>query len=263
MNRASKERKDIFTDTLKLTRGHGSYKQSELYNEDDVPNFNEINQEHGPIKRFDKTSVKVINDDTLNVALELVKKGDKPLVLNMASDYKGGGGVRSGSAAQEEELFRRTNYDNCCNQKFYPLSPLQFVVTENVFIVKDQDYKPLKDWEQVDFIAMPGVRKPQLSYDQDDNGNTYVDYYHDTERELMETKIDLIFRYAVLEKYDTLVLGALGCGAFANPVKEVAEMFKSYLEKYKGAFKKVYFAVLSRDDNQNYNVFKSVLCEPC
>jgi len=42
----------------------------------------------------------------------------------------------------------------------------------------------------------------------------------------MVTKIRLILRAAIMKGCKRIVLGALGCGAYANPVQEVAEMFK-------------------------------------
>ena len=56
-----------------------------------------------------ETEIKVINNDCLYEAKNMIDNGLKPAVLNMASFHTPGGGVISGSAAQEENLFRRTN----------------------------------------------------------------------------------------------------------------------------------------------------------
>jgi len=70
--------------------------------------------------------------------------------------------------------------------------------------------------------------------------------------------IDNIFKVSYVKKHDVLILGALGCGAYSNPTREIAQIFKLYLDKYNGCFKTIIFAVLSKDDgsyNNNYNIF--------
>lgn len=79
----------------------------------------------------------------------------------------------------------------------------------------------------------------------------------------MEDKIRQILRALALNKITHCVLGALGCGAFANPPKRVAAAFRKVLkddEECKGLFEGVYFAVLdvSRGEN-NFNIFKAAL----
>ena len=61
-------------------------------------------------KVCDSTVIKVYNCDTLVGTKRMIDQGMKPLVLNMASNFVPGGGVRKGSRAQEECLFRRSNY---------------------------------------------------------------------------------------------------------------------------------------------------------
>ncbi len=141
---------------------------------------------------------------------------------------------------------------HCSNKAFYPLEPEHFVVTEGVTVFKDEDHGLLKEPAEFDFISMPAVRKPGLIE------GTYMD---DSEAESMKRRIDLIFRYAALESYDTLILGALGCGAFGNPVKDVAHMFSEAIAEHGGYFKKIVFAVLSSEKNKNYQVFTEVLVE--
>ena len=59
---------------------------------------------------FTSTSVDVVNEDCLFTYQNLVSKGYRPVVLNMANKDNPGGGYRRGDGAQEETLFRRSNY---------------------------------------------------------------------------------------------------------------------------------------------------------
>jgi len=51
-------------------------------------------------------------------------------------------------------------------------------------------------------------------------------YVVEADHEAMVMKIRMILRAAIMKGCKRIVLGALGCGAYANPVQEVAEMFK-------------------------------------
>lgn len=241
----------IYKDTQRLAaQTSTSYKQSEMWDfREDLPPDDALFQE---AERYDQSAViNVVDGDTLTIARSLpYDVEDVPLILNMASDFCPGGGVKKGCRAQEEKLFQRTNYCNCTNGKFYPLGESQFVITEGVLVMKDEDYNVLRDYKSFDFIAMPGVRKPHINADGE--------YEDEDEEQLMKDKIDAIFRYAVYQEKSTLVLGALGCGAFGNPPERVREMFQECIDKYRYYLKNITFAVLSGDKNPNYSVFKSL-----
>lgn len=243
---------NVYKDTQRLAKDTTShnYKQSEKWNfEDDLPPYEELDREV-----YDKPAkVTVVNADTLTTAMELADQGLNPLVLNMASDIHPGGGVAKGSRAQEEELFRRTNYFWCTNKSLYPIKDNEFIITENVAVIKDEDYNRLRDYYQFDFIAMAAVRKPSISYE-----SNRADYMDNEDRELMRAKIDAIFRYAAYQQHESLVLGALGCGAFGNPPYQVCNMFRYAIARYSKCFTQITFAVQSGPGNPNYDVFSSL-----
>jgi len=196
-------------------------------------------------KIFDTTKIDVVNDDVLAVTKHYYDKGErKILVLNLASDRNPGGGVQNGASAQEEELFRRSNYFMCLDNTFYPLDPASVIYTPNVTIVKDKYYEDLIAPFMVSMLAVAAVRKPRLSKDKK---------YSERDYKIMFDSIHNIFKVAYMMKYDTLILGALGCGAFENPPMEVIKIYNMFLKKYAGCFKNVIFAVYSvRDDNFYY-----------
>mmetsp|Transcript_59277 Transcript_59277/g.129817 ORF Transcript_59277/g.129817 Transcript_59277/m.129817 type:complete len:94 (-) Transcript_59277:66-347(-) len=84
-----------------------------------------------------------------------------------------------------------------------------------------------------------------------------------TQTEGTKQKIISILQTAASEKIEVLVLGAFGCGAFANPPEQVARLFYEALTLFPGVFKKVVFAIISRPDSpdQNFEVFRDVFAD--
>jgi uncharacterized protein (TIGR02452 family) len=200
------------------------------------------------VQKYEKTEIQVINQDTLlAIEDEIINSVNKTSIcgLNMASCVKSGGGVERGSMAQEEELFRRTNYFMTLDNSFHPIKNDEIIYTEEISIVKDEKYKVIKKSAlSCAFIASAALKNPTLV-----NGK-----YTEKDYEIMCNKIDDIFRLAYLNNHNILVLGALGCGAYNNPNDQVADIFKIYLEKYDKCFKKIIFAVYSIH-NDNFDVF--------
>jgi uncharacterized protein (TIGR02452 family) len=193
-----------------------------------------------------KCNIKIFNDDTLTITEQLYKETkSNVLVLNMASEYKAGGGVENGAMAQEEELFRRSNYFASLTQNFYPIKDSEGIYTKNVTILKDVYYQPMSPFN-CSFVAIAGLRKPILK-----NGK-----YNLVDIDIMSKKIDMIFKLSIINNHKNLVLGALGCGVFANPPEEVAEIFNNCCQKYQNNFDNIYFAIKSVRDN-NYDVFSA------
>ena len=185
--------------------------------------------------------VEVKNIDTLLLAEEY---GDNTLILNMASDYTPGGGVKKGSMAQEEEIFRRTSAFASHDKKYYPLKPDEVLYANAVTVLKDEKYDYIDPFV-VSMISVPALRNPGKTYNEE-------------QRTIMRNKIELIFKLAIYHQKTKLVLGALGCGAFNNPPYEVALIFKEMITKYQYYFERIGFAILSRGD-QNYKIFREIL----
>jgi uncharacterized protein (TIGR02452 family) len=215
--------------------------------------FGDTSNDFVPPKKYDQTVIRVTNKDSIDAAFEAQKEFDllSPIVLNMASDFKPGGGVENGARAQEECLFRRTNYFMHLNKRTtsYPFSSTQVVYTPSVAVLKNADYELYDYVRFLDFIACAGIRKPRL-----ENG-------HMTKRDmaLLKKKIHILCQVAIKFDHDSLILGALGCGAFACPPDDVASCFKEVLNEYSGCFKLVEFAVLSDGSNPNFKVFNETL----
>lgn len=211
------------------------------------------------VKRFDSTSIRVWNCDTLVGAKRMIEEGLKPLVLNMASNFVAGGGVRKGSRAQEECLFRRSNYFLTLDTRrlprhTYPLEHSTAIYSPGVYVVKGTDNSILNKEERfyVDFIAIAGLRRPKLN-------NLKTSFLFDNDRVLLKERVERIYQVGIDQGHDSMLLGALGCGAFKNPVEEVVQVFKEVGVKYDGYFKQIDFAVLSEEGNPNFTVFNQQL----
>lgn len=74
--------------------------------------------------------------------------------------------------------------------------------------------------------------------------------------------IRTILRIAYNNGQRRLVLGAFGCGAFANPPGHMARLFKQVFEEpeFKGVFREIHFAIIEDHNSkgQNYHAFKEV-----
>lgn len=174
------------------------------------------------------------------------------------SDYSiPGGCVTSGSGAQEENLFRRSNYFQHLTNDFYPMnSGHPAVYSPKVLVIKENEeklYKLMDKPKYVDMIACPAIRFPDIS------SVDFTRYANDKEVDLMIEKIRMMLKVGYIYGHDVMVLSAAGCGAWGSPPEHTAEMFQQVLKEFAGAFKYVVFAILKSHNNKNYYVFEQVL----
>ena len=201
----------------------------------------------------------IINEDTFTVAEKLYHEGYNPLVLNMACDTHPGGGVRKGAFAQEENLLRSSNYYKFLPHvpAFYPIATDEIIYSPNVLVFKDKYYNIVRQPFHVACVACAAIRNPKVCWTVDAVKPRQV-FLKDEDYELTRRKIASLFQLAYTEGHDSLVLGALGCGAFHNPPEQIAEIFNEFLQKYKYCFKYICFAVLSVKDH-NYEIFSRII----
>lgn len=206
------------------------------------------------------TSVEVVDMDSIDCGLLWKTRGFNPLVLNLASDRHAGGGVVNGAGAQEESLFRRTNYWRTLTQDMYPLGRYEAVYSPGVRVIKTSEadgWRPMD--ATVDFIACPALRNPDVVGGR----------LQDRDVLLLKKKIELILQVAVATGHDCVIFGAMGCGAWNNPPEHVAQIFKEVLGAYNGVLRAAIFAVLNLSRGSygsyadlsasNFGVFSRVL----
>jgi hypothetical protein len=177
--------------------------------------------------------------------------GETFAVLNMANAYIPGGGYLEGCSAQEENMFRRTD----CH---FSLKPEE---------LKDGAYVPSMS---ALLNAEPGrvyldLARPRIcvrgseDLSRDDLGYAWLDedevfpFY-----ELRAAAQDVVFdeseaRRRITAQLDTLVeagvrhavLGAHGCGVFANPPDVVARLYRREVDRRAASFDCLVFAILN------------------
>lgn len=189
----------------------------------------------------------VFKRDCIYVALDYIQRGFNPIILNMSSWRWAGGGVENGASAQEEELFRRSNYFKHLHQKYYPFKQFMTIVSKGVEFFRngpDKGYTLMDKPVKIDCIAAPAPKQPQLS-------PNFEDFGYDKDRDFMESKIRVLLYNAAKNGNDCIILSAWGCGAYGCPPKTVARLFKKVLAEFAGVFRETPFAVLG----DNYTPF--------
>ena len=203
--------------------------------------------------------------------------GQKVAVLNFASSTSPGGGVVTGASAQEESLCRVSTLYPCLKtqaawEKFYgphraahnPLHNDDIIYTQDVVVLKDDDYHPLPAPFRVDVItcAAPNLRDtPSNRYNRNDG-----DAVHISQKKLLELHVKRarkILSAAAANGAEVLILGAFGCGAFRNDPAVVAAAYHQVLPQFLNPFKTIEFAVYcSPRDLRNYDAFTIIRNAP-
>lgn len=217
------------------------------------------------------TSQESGNDTTTTISA--AHRKPKPVaVLNLASERTAGGGWQNGALAQEEALCYRSSLYLSLHDNFYPLPSLRAIYSPNVLIIRDamsRGHTLLTgtvspgDLPVTSVISVAALRRPALSADK-------KHYKNEGQRAETKRKVRLTLRLAATGGHTKIVLGALGCGVFANPPKEVADCFLEVLREKEfqgGWWEEVVFAILDnvkgeqggKDGVGNYGEFYRVL----
>ena len=245
----SEIRKNIYNET------------QQFYNLHNIPIYKSIKYKYTEkckcLRKYKYLGIKIYNMDTLDCAIMLKNKYNYNIcVLNMANPYHAGGGVSNGAIAQEESIFRRSNYFQTLKQSLYPIVDDELIYSPIVDVSRKSEKELFEYYEksyQFAFIASCAPINPYI------DTNTYHKYY-----QLMYKKICHIMDVAEMNNHDCIILGALGCGAFDNPPYIVANIFKEILPLYNGRFKEIAFAILKNvygksENPDNYDIFSSIL----
>lgn len=216
---------------------------------------------------YKTTKTGCANEDSVVVAKSLIDQGLNPAILNLADAYHAYGKYNGGASAQEESLCRASTLSLTLYQYYnkqwakkasvpfreesaYPMdirfggiySPKVTVFRDNVktgFALREEPF-------QTSIISVAalnfreGHEHNNLEYRSEDGG------FNEEGEGIMRDKIRTIYRIALLNGHDSLVLGAFGCGVFKLKLELVSALFKEILDEkeFKGKFHTIVFALM-------------------
>ena len=188
---------------------------------------------------FSETRVQVANETTLGAAVRLVNRGLQPLALNFANGIRPGGGFLVGARAQEEVLCRSSAlYQTLLGDRMYeehrkrqlPDSTDWAIYSPDVPVFRRDDGTEIQRPWLLSFITCAAPYAPAIGQPR--------------AGDLLQQRIHRVLAIARAHGYAALILGAWGCGAFANDPRRTALGFRQALEhEYRGVFSEVIFAI--------------------
>ncbi|KAL6868875.1 hypothetical protein ACO1O0_000198 [Amphichorda felina] len=225
-----------------------------------------------------RTTIKVVNQDTFNAAIALASQnptGGRVAVLNMASAWSPGGGWIRGALAQEEALCYRSSLALSLHRRYYPWRLHMGLYTPDVVVIRSDmasghkllvpDVSP-GDLPVVSVLGIAALRCPETRRAREQKASGEVVertvYADPASRDLTKEKMRLCLRMAASRGHGLLVLGALGCGAYRNPRREIANCWLEVLGEAEfrgGWWEEIWFAVFDLRNEGNFGVFDEIL----
>lgn len=219
-----------------------------------------LSKSHSSYPALTLKPIEVHNSDTFALARTLYLSGGRVGVLNLASDQEPGGGWRyTLSATQEEALCYSSTLYATLKPEWYPWpntgpGSCAGIFSPDVVVFRDSLDKdlvelPIHQRHVLAVITVAAPCLPQLT----DNGE---DFANESDLQDLREKILLILRLAAGNGITSVVLGAMGCGAYGCPPRTVAEEMKKALEmdEFSGWFENVSFAVYAAGPSGKRNL---------
>lgn len=201
-----------------------------------------------------KTLFEVHNETTLTACERLSKQENRIFCLNFASAKNAGGGFLGGAQAQEETLARTSGLYPCLlkyQNEFYHYHKTitdcyysdNMIYSPDVPVFKNDDGDLLENYYKISFLTSAAVNIGALQQKNELN--------QQKADEMMLQRTEKLLSLAFVKGYQTLILGAWGCGVFQNNPNKVARYFAHFLRNgglFENRFQNVVFAVLSQKE---------------
>lgn len=201
--------------------------------------------------RYRTTHVCVAHADSLTAALII---GDA-CVLSFANGIIPGGRYRAGGLAQEEDMCRllpQLYPSLVANSDSYPLSPDRVLISRDMYAIRQPGSYNL--CAKLGSCTVLSAAMPCGLADRRPKGGWVGSVWE----QRVTLTIRAVLAAARYTGHANLVLGAFGCGAFGNPARQVARIFREQLEseEFRGAFSCVVFAVIDPVGTGNLRPFR-------
>lgn len=203
-------------------------------------------------KTTDFETIYEINGRTTLDAVREAYLSDKRVVaLNFASARNPGGGFLGGSQAQEESIARASSLYPCLTNNgkdYYTINRemKSCIYTDHIIyapvvpIFKQEDGELMDSPVFASIITAPAVNAGVVRRNEPKRIKDILPR--------MKQRTDMVLGICQKHGYETLILGAWGCGVFQNIPVDIANIFYELLEtKYKNQFKRVIFAIYARN----------------
>jgi uncharacterized protein (TIGR02452 family) len=217
-----------------------------------------------------ETVTDCVNADCVDVAKSMLDEGLNACILNLASRTSPGGAAHKGANAQEESICHQSTLIQSLYQfgspKYKHIREAGVPLVEGVYpmdINFGGVYSPCVTFFRHNadsYYALrekifdcPIVTVASLSNREKNSLNAIAERVYfdeagcltDEGREIETNKIRTIYRIALENGHDSIVLGAFGCGVFRLHSDEVAGLFRDVLNEpeFKNRFKKLVFAI--------------------
>mmetsp|Transcript_44611 Transcript_44611/g.87390 ORF Transcript_44611/g.87390 Transcript_44611/m.87390 type:complete len:600 (-) Transcript_44611:42-1841(-) len=254
----------VLRSTLEWFSEPGNFEMSETFARSNVSNWKKLVSE----EKKNSSKVEVLAADWGDAVFDATKRnGVIYAALNMADAYTPGGGYVEGSAAQEENMFRRTNchffidhtvmqQNERYHQGFSDLinakNGMVYLDTQRVRVCvrgnEASGYRWLPSGEVFPFFEL------RAAADNLRGGGAF-------NRESSARKIEAQFKTLVHCGVRHVVLSAFGCGAFKNPPEEIATLYRDAVLRHHHSFDHIVFAVYVHPNYgpDNFTPFATIL----